>query len=161
MRQLHRDQLRLWRAAGINIFVIPAGGPVDGMAWAERKNGGGTALYINMMHGDPDDPLWLFVLLHEVSHHHLRHTTRWTSTPHFMVEYEADMWALAMIRALAPETAELCEQASRDHIRPRLQLMIDEGIWHHVDREIAEWAGCDMTRKPTVIDAEDDEGIPF
>lgn len=105
------------------------------------------------------------MLLHEVAHHALGHTTQWTSQPTWSVEYETDQHALAMMHEFHPQAVAIAEKASKDHIRPMLQGMIDCGIWHHVDIDIARAVGCtipeDMPEGQKYRYVEADADIPF
>lgn len=142
----YRRQLRFWRGAGIDIFVIPGPGAVSGMAYCTPQNEsptGKTRLHINIS-GSVHSRLWLFVLLHEVAHHALGHTSRFTTQPTWSQEYQTDQYALALLRDHQPAAVALAEEESKRHIRPLLQGMIDYGITHHVDLDIARWAGCEI-----------------
>jgi Zn-dependent protease with chaperone function len=164
MIDLYRRQLAFWRAAELDIFVLPCPWPMSGMAFctpASESPTGKIRLHINIV-GSVNSTMWLFVLLHEVAHHALRHTVRVTRQPTWHQEYEADQYALKLLAEFQPAAVERCERFSREHIRPLLQSMIDWEIWHHVDRDIAAWAGCDLSALPhPYIDHADDEGIPF
>jgi hypothetical protein len=126
----------LHRAGFLVIQEVGSRAEPTGRAWMEND-----VRYI-VIQGDRENPIWCFVLLHEYAHHVLGHTARWTTQPAWIIEYAADQLALQHVLLLAPEAYEVCEQASRDHIRPLLQTMIDAEIWHHVDETISDWAGC-------------------
>lgn len=139
----YRRALAEFRAWGFDIFVIPGPGEVCGLAFAAPKPGGGNALYITLT-GSTHSALWLFVLLHEVAHHVLGHINRPTIRPEWEQEYAADQYALALLAKYQPAAVPRCEAASRQHIRPLMQAMIDAEIWNHVDGDIALWAGCTL-----------------
>ena len=139
----YRNALAEFRAWGFDIFVIPGPGEVCGSAFAAPKPDGGTALCITLT-GSTHSALWLFVLLHEVVHHALGHTTRPTIRPEWEKEYAADQFALALLAGYQPAAVPRCEAVSRQHIRPLMQEMIDAEIWNHVDPDIATWAGCTL-----------------
>lgn len=146
MIKLYRDQLAMWRMGGFEIFVIPGPGEVTGIAFSEPETRPGrgdqkTRLHITIT-GSTYSPIWLFVLFHEIVHHLANHTTQWSSVPSWQKEYHCDHDALELIKMVQPYAAARCERASKEHIRPLLQAIIDIGITHHVDLTIAEWAGC-------------------
>jgi hypothetical protein len=146
MIESYRRALHLYRDSGIDIHVIPGPGPVTGIAWsvpAADSASGKISLHINIK-GSTHSPLWLFVLLHEVAHHILGHTIRRDSSPLWIKEYQTDRLALKWLAKWQPAALPQAEAASKRHIRPLLQAMIDGEIWHHVDRDISVWAGCHM-----------------
>jgi hypothetical protein len=140
----YRRALARFRAAGIEILVIPGPGFPGGEAWSEPgQQGKGTRLHITIR-GSTFSGLWLFVLLHEVAHHVLGHTTRPAIRPEWEQEHAADQYALALLAKYQPAALPRCEAVSRHHIRPLMQAMIDAEIWNHVDGDIARWAGCHL-----------------
>lgn len=144
MIPLYRRQLAFVRAMGIDVFVLP--GPTVNTPTGEAFIGevdGDPTRHINIA-GSVNSPLWLFVLMHELAHHANGHVERWSSQPEWIKEMTADDFALRVIKDVQPYAVPLCERASKRHIRPLLQRMIDAEIWHHVDLEIARWAGCDL-----------------
>jgi hypothetical protein len=139
MIDLYRLHLQMIREeTKIDVFVIPSPLPVEGVAFCSLNK-----RYINIS-GSVHSLLWLFVLYHEVFHHRLGHVGRWTSTPVWLCEFQADAKALEMISLVQPYVYSVCERASKTHIRPMLQSYIDAEIYHHVDVAIARWAGCDL-----------------
>ena len=109
MNELYRKELRKVRAIGIDVFVLPTADQPEGMAFLSGHTAHCRKFHINVF-GETTSPLWLFVLFHEVAHHLLRHTLRWTSEPAWITEKAADDFALRMIRVVQPEAFELCEQ---------------------------------------------------
>lgn len=160
MIDLYRWALRQIRQDGFDVFVLPVPNvSVSGEAFL----GGGGERCINIV-GPVHSMLWLFVLFHEVAHHALCHTSGGeSSVPEWIKEYSVDMAALDLIYALQPYAANAFDRAASDHIRPLLQRMIDIEVWHHVDLDIARWAGCllppDAERfcAPTRGEADEDE----
>jgi len=147
MTPTYRRALAEFRAAGIDILVIPGPGQVTGSAFARPADPGDAPqrlrLYVTIR-GSTFSGLWLFVLLHEVAHHSMGHTTVRTTVPVWQQEYDADQEALRLLAGWQPAALPRCEAASKQHIRPRLQQMIDAEIWNHVDGDIARWAGCTL-----------------
>lgn len=167
MIPIYRRQLAFVRAMGIDVFVLP-GPPVNtptGEAFMGEIDGEPTR-HINIA-GSVNSPLWLFVLMHELAHHANGHVERWSSEPAWIKEIAADHFALRVIKDMQPYAARLCERASKQHIRPLLQRMIDDEIWHHVDLETARWAGCALPAyaihilKPPPRHAAADDDIIF
>jgi len=166
----YRKHLAFWRKCGIDIFVIPGPGFVTGMAFcslADKTTGAKFRRYVNM-HGSTYSTIWLFVLFHEVAHHLLRHTNRWTSTPLWQTEYEADQMALDLIKTHWPAAWARCEREAREHMRPILQERIDADLWYNTVLEIALWAGCTIPEGfsrwvPTNCQDTDtpDDDLPF
>lgn len=147
MIDLYRHQLAAVRKAGIDVFVIP-GPPLGsaGQAYCAPVAGSdpeSVTRHINIM-GSVHSPLWLYILLHEVAHHELGHTQTYSSTPAWVDEYEADLWALERIKVLQPYAYRRCEQAAKKNVRWHLQGMINAGSVYHVDLEVADWAGCNV-----------------
>lgn len=139
MIDLYRVHLQMIReTTNIDVFVIPSPLPVEGVAFCSLGK-----RYVNIT-GSVHSLIWLFVLYHEVYHHLLGHVGIWTSTPVWLIEFQADAKALEMIEMVQPYVYEVCERNAKTHIRPMLQAYIDAEIYHHVDVHIARWAGCDL-----------------
>lgn len=171
MTPRYRKHLAFWRKCGFDIFVIPGPGFVSGMAFcslADKTKGLRFRRYINMR-GSTYSTIWLFVLFHEIAHHALRHTNRWTSTPTWLTEYEADQFALELVMTHWPAAWARCEREARDHIRPMLQDRLDHGLWYNTDLGIARWAGCTIPEEtdswPVPSNCQDtdssDDDLPF
>jgi hypothetical protein len=131
----------LIRAQGIDLFIWPI----------RRKDRlwGQAALHCDKrklieMYMPWRDLRLAHILAHELAHHDLGHTVKEPDfQPHWRLEYEAEMRALEI---LAPwcsyhEIAQL-EDWSRDHIRPKVQDYLDDGIWVHGEVDVGIWAGC-------------------
>lgn len=130
------------RALGISLFVIPRTGPPEGNAYYTSDLRPQITLWGNLR-----SPEGEFVLWHEMAHlvYHDVHPLMTTTLPLWTIEHRADQYALRkMSRRTDAETLARLEQMSRDHIRPLIQQMIDDNIDHHVDRQIAQWAGCQL-----------------
>lgn len=158
MIDLYRLHLQMIReTTNIDIFVIPTPLPVEGVAF--RSVG---KRYINIS-GSVHSLIWLFVLYHEVFHHRLGHTDRWTFVPIWLNEFHADAKALEMIQLVQPYAYDVCERNAQNHIRQMLQAYIDMDMSFHVDMEIAVWAGCDLTnfKDPWAKESEADLEVVF
>lgn len=145
MIELYRQELRKAKGAGVDVFVIPGPGPVSGEAFYASEDHPGDRFRVNIV-GSTWSWIWLYVLYHEIAHHMLGHSLKWTSTPKYMVEYETEQLALELIAVTQPAVRDRCEREAKNRIRVMLQSRCDEELWVHTSLAIADWAGC--TLKP-------------
>jgi hypothetical protein len=156
-----RQEIAKTRAAGVSVFVFPGlpGMPPSGMAYAS-----GDRFYIDIT-ANLNSVKLLYVLFHEVAHCLLGHMATISSRPTWITEKAADDLALQLLRGTWPAAVVLCEPLARENVRRYLQCMIDAEIWHHVDLDVARWAGCDLTPDAIAIltasQAEEDGDIIF
>lgn len=143
-----RRLLRLARAAGVDVLVVPGHGPAHGMAYADAESGQiEITLWV-----DPRHAWAVFVLLHEVAHVILGHVTRpAVCRPAWEAEYAADRLALTMLQEVMPLAVPMMTRLSRRRLRPMIQVMLDAGIIVHGEREAGAWAGCRLPASAEVV----------
>jgi hypothetical protein len=126
------------RAQGIDLFTIPFSPAPATQGQAEIIDGRRLiTLFL------PRGPLWDFVLLHELAHHELGHTGRWSSTPEWMQEWHADMRALQLFaRWHRLHAVALMREQTRARTRAMIQPVLDADITHHGEIHAGLWAGC-------------------
>ena len=136
------------RAMGYDVFVVPSEqAGLQGQAFATEG-----CCHINLFI-DPRTPQGAHVLWHEVGHHERGHTVYQSTYPQWVMEYEAERFALAKMKPCTdPETYARIEDAVKAYLRPLLQGELDYGHDPQFNRAIAEWAGCDMTPRGELVE---------
>lgn len=140
MTPLAAAQIAAYRAAGWVITITPTDNPPNAASsWID----GDTKNIETFL--PQDDPLWLFVFLHEVAHHVLGHTMFNSTQEGWAQEWEANCWALKMILALTPDDLPACIEDVKRHMRGVLRSwIVDDWGAERLPWDIIAWAGCDV-----------------
>lgn len=140
MTPLAAAQIAAYRAAGWEITITPTDNPLNAASsWID-----GDTKHIEMFLPQ-DDPLWLFVFLHEVAHHVLGHTLFNSTEEEWAQEWAAECWALQVISALTPDDLPTCVEDVKRHMRGVMQSRIaDDWGAERLPWDIIAWAGCDV-----------------
>ena len=131
------------KAEGYNVFIVP--GICFPDLWGQASYEMPNHRVVNVFH-PTDDPVFCdYLLLHEVAHHLLCHTVRWTSEPTWYQEWVADMKALDLLAFFHDvETVLAIRERLRDRFRPLLEDWIEAGITQHGEIDAAIWAGVQL-----------------
>ena len=146
------------RDAGIDLFIVPRPGPVEGVAQALPD--GARAITVFGMGRGLD---LARVLAHEWGHHVLHHAT-WSSTPIWRKELEAEVFAVAKLAPLIGlDDLELLVARCKAYLAPIVQHYLDAGITYHGELYVGRWLRCaipDFCEDDWVPVLEDDLAAP-